>query len=281
MTAIFLVCTLFCLLCSLADGRRSKHSDLLGFVRSGGVRTSRSLQVPSHTRIGLLPTDGSFLTHLNDPAVVEHLRSGVSSLVVAAADAADALVAAVSDSGISTEGLETVGDVSVDGIVPVSMDFGEGDGNAPLTLGFMTLPKSMSREDVMDAILAFLKVVNPQVPEDIRRVGASAAWVGGSVGVGGSLTAIWLKMQKVKSRETCAYCRGSGSLACGSCGDTGVLRILEKETGKVTKVDCPTCRGTREVLCVNCRGDGMAVPPMLRTRRSRDPEGLLEDSGLS
>ncbi|CEM11567.1 unnamed protein product [Vitrella brassicaformis CCMP3155] len=148
-------------------------------------------------------------------------------------------------------------------------------------------PPDLNPEHLLQDIWAFLEVINPAANEDIRRVGASAAWVGGSVGVAGSLTAIMLKAEKVKSRDNCAFCKGSGALVCGNChGNRFVL--MKRGGGNIEEADedcrrytCPTCNGLGIVTCVNCQGDGLAIPPVLNRKRSRDPEGPLEDRGLA
>lgn len=49
---------------------------------------------------------------------------------------------------------------------------------------------------------------------------------------------------------------------------------------QVQEQDCPNCEGTGAVTCLNCRGDGLALPVILNKRVSRDPESRLEALGL-
>jgi DnaJ-class molecular chaperone len=49
---------------------------------------------------------------------------------------------------------------------------------------------------------------------------------------------------------------------------------------QVEERDCPTCYGSGFITCINCKGDGLAIPVMLNKRTSRDPETRLEEYGL-
>lgn len=49
---------------------------------------------------------------------------------------------------------------------------------------------------------------------------------------------------------------------------------------QVEEKDCPTCQGSGYITCINCKGDGLAIPVMLNKKLSRDPETRLEALGL-
>jgi hypothetical protein len=43
---------------------------------------------------------------------------------------------------------------------------------------------------------------------------------------------------------------------------------------------CPRCMGSGSLKCINCKGDGLALPVMLNKKVSRDPETRLEEYGM-
>eukprot|EP00307_Rebecca_sp_RCC1486_P014526 CAMPEP_0119419246 /NCGR_PEP_ID=MMETSP1335-20130426/20286_1 /TAXON_ID=259385 /ORGANISM="Chrysoculter rhomboideus, Strain RCC1486" /LENGTH=148 /DNA_ID=CAMNT_0007444537 /DNA_START=64 /DNA_END=510 /DNA_ORIENTATION=+ len=77
-----------------------------------------------------------------------------------------------------------------------------------------------------------------------------AAFVGGAVGVMGTLESIMARRRAVRDRLTCVYCDGAGSLGCGACFGTGL---------GANGLPCTACGGTGKVSCVSCQGSGNSV----------------------
>lgn len=77
-----------------------------------------------------------------------------------------------------------------------------------------------------------------------------AAFVGGAVGVMGTLESIMARRRAVRERLTCVYCDGAGTLACGRC--VGACR-------NAAGVSCANCNGLGKVACVSCQGSGNSV----------------------
>ncbi|CAN0062534.1 unnamed protein product, partial [Heterosigma akashiwo] len=102
-------------------------------------------------------------------------------------------------------------------------------------------------------------------------------FVGGAIGVTGTLIALDSKKVKVAERAKCPYCTGDGRLTCVRCLGAGMLPAAA-DGGAACK--CGFCEGKGFVTCVNCKGDGRAVPLMLNRKASRDPESELEDVGI-
>lgn len=112
-----------------------------------------------------------------------------------------------------------------------------------------------------------------------------AGFVGGAVGVMGTIMALEVKMRQVNERSKCPYCSGSGQLTCARCCGLQSISIRRGaegggEGGRVEKEPCPSCLGVGTVLCINCKGDGLAIPVMLDKKVSRDPETRLEEYGM-
>lgn len=84
-------------------------------------------------------------------------------------------------------------------------------------------------------------------------------FIGGSVGVIGTVIATLIKKGEVKERLKCVYCDGGGQILCGHCLGTGVISYAD-EFGKVTTEKCENCEGTGTVVCINCQGSGISVP---------------------
>ena len=76
---------------------------------------------------------------------------------------------------------------------------------------------------------------------------AIAGFIGGSVGVVGTVIATLFKRDEVKDRLKCTYCAGTGQITCGRCFGSGTVSMNgQSET-------CPTCEGTGTVVCINCQ----------------------------
>lgn len=77
-----------------------------------------------------------------------------------------------------------------------------------------------------------------------------AAFVGGAVGVIGTLESIMARRRAVRERLTCVYCDGAGTLTCGVC--IGGCR-------NTAGTSCANCNGLGKVACVSCQGSGNSV----------------------
>ena len=121
----------------------------------------------------------------------------------------------------------------------------------------------------VDAVNACIDSLSPwlQIDADSGDVQFSAnainGFIGGTVGVVGTVLATQKKKAEVKDRLTCVYCGGSGTIKCGTCAGTGSL-LAEGVTSFTEGVSatqaCGTCEGTSHVVCINCQGSGMSVP---------------------
>ncbi|KAJ1631808.1 hypothetical protein T492DRAFT_993112 [Pavlovales sp. CCMP2436] len=77
-----------------------------------------------------------------------------------------------------------------------------------------------------------------------------AAFVGGTVGVVGTVQSILTRRRAVRERLTCVYCDGAGMLMCGVCVGSG---------RSAAGTPCPNCKGSGHVACVSCQGSGNSV----------------------
>jgi hypothetical protein len=77
-----------------------------------------------------------------------------------------------------------------------------------------------------------------------------AAFVGGAVGVIGTVESIMARRRAVRERLTCVYCDGAGTLTCGYC--LGAARDAQG-------APCANCNGLGKVACVSCQGSGNSV----------------------
>ena len=96
----------------------------------------------------------------------------------------------------------------------------------------------------------------------------SAAFIGGTVGIMGTLVALEIKNTKDLSLESCPYCMGHGKILCGTC----------LGSCKVDGGPCPNCGATGDVLCINCKGDGRLTPIVFQNKKSREPDSEYTDS---
>jgi len=85
-------------------------------------------------------------------------------------------------------------------------------------------------------------------------------FIGGSVGVIGTVLAAQIKKGEVKERLKCVYCEGEGQIPCGHCLGTGVLSYMDASGKLVLGEKCENCEGTGTVVCINCQGSGLSVP---------------------
>ena len=84
-------------------------------------------------------------------------------------------------------------------------------------------------------------------------------FIGGSVGVIGTVVSTLIKKEQVKDRIKCTYCNGSGQIVCGHCLGTGIVSSFA-EDGTLMSGPCQNCEGSGTVVCINCQGSGMSVP---------------------
>eukprot|EP00188_Purpureofilum_apyrenoidigerum_P006036 Plantae.Rhodophyta-Purpureofilum_apyrenoidigerum.ctg8653.p1 GENE.Plantae.Rhodophyta-Purpureofilum_apyrenoidigerum.ctg8653~~Plantae.Rhodophyta-Purpureofilum_apyrenoidigerum.ctg8653.p1 ORF type:complete len:183 (+),score=9.19 Plantae.Rhodophyta-Purpureofilum_apyrenoidigerum.ctg8653:93-641(+) len=94
-------------------------------------------------------------------------------------------------------------------------------------------------------------VIAPQTSEVI------AAFAGGTVGVMGSLTVFEKRLQEIKERQQCCYCRGAGALPCGHCFTTGCVPTAGADKGKSP---CEACSEKGYIVCEHCEGTGRSNP---------------------
>lgn len=84
-------------------------------------------------------------------------------------------------------------------------------------------------------------------------------FIGGSVGVVGTVTAMIVKKSQVKERLKCTYCDGTGKILCGKCLGRGTVQTKD-ESGQWVMTPCTNCESSGTVVCINCQGSGLAVP---------------------
>lgn len=85
-------------------------------------------------------------------------------------------------------------------------------------------------------------------------------FIGGTVGVIGTVLAAQIKKGEVKERLKCVYCDGSGEIMCGHCLGTGMVSYMDAEGTLRLGEPCENCEGTGTVVCINCQGSGLSVP---------------------
>lgn len=85
-------------------------------------------------------------------------------------------------------------------------------------------------------------------------------FIGGSVGVLGTVAAAQIKKAEVKNRLKCVYCEGSGQIGCGHCFVTGVYSYSNPDGSLTLGARCDNCESTGSVVCINCQGSGLSVP---------------------
>jgi len=90
-------------------------------------------------------------------------------------------------------------------------------------------------------------------------VNAVNGFIGGSVGVVGTVVATLIKKSQVKERLKCTYCNGTGEIVCGVCLRRGTVQSLNDD-GVWEMTNCHNCEATGTVVCINCQGSGLAVP---------------------
>jgi len=101
-------------------------------------------------------------------------------------------------------------------------------------------------------------------------------FIGGSVGVVGTVLSTLIKKEEVKDRMKCNYCAGSGQILCGHCLSSGQVSYLNEDGMKVTE-PCSNCEGTGTVVCINCQGSGISVPEEFFSVLGDDEMGFTEE----
>ncbi|CAN0201208.1 unnamed protein product, partial [Laminaria digitata] len=88
--------------------------------------------------------------------------------------------------------------------------------------------------------------------------------------------------ERLKSRRNCPYCDGSGKLVCAICCSAGTFTTKLPGAETFSTLPCPGCSGTRYINCLNCRGDGRAVPRELdrKTADAAEVDLRLEEIGM-
>ena len=128
----------------------------------------------------------------------------------------------------------------------------------------------------MDTVQVCLDNISPwlQVTEEgavIFSDKAIAGFIGGTVGVVGSVIATFVKRDEVKDRLKCSYCSGTGQIICGNCFGSGTVTVNgNTET-------CPNCEGTGTVVCINCQGSGISVPEDIMLKLGDSEAGFTEE----
>lgn len=74
-----------------------------------------------------------------------------------------------------------------------------------------------------------------------------ASFCGGAVGVLTALLLVEANNVKRQTKARCAYCAGTGYIACGSCFSCGTIMNAQGKKGM-----CPNCSGTGKVACTAC-----------------------------
>jgi len=101
-------------------------------------------------------------------------------------------------------------------------------------------------------------------------------FIGGSVGVIGTVISTMIKKEEVKDRLKCGYCAGSGQILCGHCLSSGTVNY-QKEDGTFGTMACPNCEQTGSVVCINCQGSGISVPEEFFTALGDEEVGFTEE----
>jgi len=145
---------------------------------------------------------------------------------------------------------------------------------ASTRLALSALPPDLGDLPVLQA--------NLYVPEGVH-FHSWLGFLGGTVGVLGTLITYETKRFKMKQRILCPYCEGGGVITCGACLGSG--SVVRETGGEATQTSCPVCGGIGVVACVNCKGEGVTVPVALQRKQLDLPEDdlnyALEEMGIA
>jgi len=112
---------------------------------------------------------------------------------------------------------------------------------------------------------AAVELADIYIPEGVH-FHSWLGFLGGTVGVIGTLLTYEMKRFRMKQRIKCPYCEGDGVITCGACLGSGSVLSVDS-SGASTKHQCPTCGGIGVVACVNCKGEGVSVPVVLQRKQ--------------
>ena len=129
--------------------------------------------------------------------------------------------------------------------------------------------------DNMDAVQACMDTLEPwmELTEGGNinfSLNAVNGFIGGSVGVIGTVISAQIKKDEVKGRLKCVYCDGSGQIVCGHCLGARTLSYQTESGSLVMDEQCSNCESTGTVVCINCQGSGRSVPDDFLQVRSRE-----------
>jgi len=96
--------------------------------------------------------------------------------------------------------------------------------------------------------------------------GFAEAFIGGTVGIMGTMMALEVKTKQDAGLDACPYCMGYGEILCASCLGNGIK----------AGATCPCCGGGGAVECINCKGDGRVTPLILQNQSVRDPDSAYQ-----
>jgi hypothetical protein len=94
----------------------------------------------------------------------------------------------------------------------------------------------------------------------------SAAFIGGTLGVMGTMMALEIKTKQDGGLDACPYCMGHGEILCGRC----------LGTGSMNGAPCEKCSCNGAIMCINCKGDGRLSPLILQNKVVREPDSAYQ-----
>eukprot|EP00322_Chrysochromulina_rotalis_P012443 CAMPEP_0115854730 /NCGR_PEP_ID=MMETSP0287-20121206/14177_1 /TAXON_ID=412157 /ORGANISM="Chrysochromulina rotalis, Strain UIO044" /LENGTH=248 /DNA_ID=CAMNT_0003308861 /DNA_START=24 /DNA_END=770 /DNA_ORIENTATION=- len=135
--------------------------------------------------------------------------------------------------------------------------------------------------DGMDAVQECMDSISPWMEIDDEgnlnfSLNAVNGFIGGSVGVIGTVLSTMVKKNQVKDRLKCTYCDGTGQILCGHCLGSGTLSYMD-ENGALASKQCGNCEGSGTVVCINCQGSGLTVPEEFLTKLGDEEVGFTEE----
>eukprot|EP00614_Pseudopedinella_elastica_P013103 CAMPEP_0172614274 /NCGR_PEP_ID=MMETSP1068-20121228/49311_1 /TAXON_ID=35684 /ORGANISM="Pseudopedinella elastica, Strain CCMP716" /LENGTH=229 /DNA_ID=CAMNT_0013419011 /DNA_START=126 /DNA_END=815 /DNA_ORIENTATION=- len=132
--------------------------------------------------------------------------------------------------------------------------------------------------------LAGLVDPNLYIPEGVE-LRSWLGFLGGTVGVLGTLLTYEKARFRMKQRILCPYCNGGGVITCGACLGCGKTLVKVGPNGAKESCACETCGGIGEVACVNCKAEGVTVPVALQRKEfnmnTDELELALEEMGIA
>jgi len=139
----------------------------------------------------------------------------------------------------------------------------------------LKLPEMDAVESCMDALEPWLNINGGG---DVAfSQNAINGFIGGTVGVVGTVVATFVKKAQVKDRLKCTYCAGTGQIICGICLDRGTVSTLNVATGQWELKECQSCEGSGTVVCINCQGSGTVLPEDFLQKLGDSEAGFSDD----